>query len=95
MNTMTKKNLVSKIACSTGERQRIVQRIIDEALEHMCVALTRGERIELRRFGVFSVKFREEKTTKNPKTGNVMKIPPRKVAHFKPGKTLFARLNQK
>ena len=95
MNTMTKKDLVSKIAYSTGERQRIDQRIIDEALEHMCVALTRGERIELRRFGAFSVKFREKKTTKNPRTGNIMRIPPRKVAHFKPGKILFARLNQK
>lgn len=95
MNTITKKDLVSRIAYATGERQRVVKRIIDEAMEHISTALVRGERIELRRFGVFRVKFREGKVMRNPQTGEKMEIPPRKVAYFKPGKTLTKRLNQK
>ena len=95
MNTITKKDLVKRISYSTGERQRIVKRIIDEMLEHITEALTRGERIELRKFGAFKINWREAKTVRNPKTGEKVKILSRKVAKFKPGKVLFKRLNQK
>ncbi len=95
MNTITKKDLVKRIAYSTGERQRIIKRIIDELLEHITDALTRGERIELRKFGAFKINWRETKIVRNPQTGEKLKIPSRKVAKFKPGKILFKRLNQK
>lgn len=95
MNTITKKDLVKRISYSTGERQRIIKRIIDDVLEHITDALIRGERVELRKFGSFKINWREAKTVRNPKTGERVKIPSRKVAKFKPGKTLFNRLNQK
>ena len=95
MNTITKKDLVKRISYSTGERQRIIKRIIDELLEHITDALIRGERVELRRFGVFKINWRETKIVRNPKTGERVKIPSRKVAKFKSGKTLFQKLNKK
>jgi integration host factor subunit beta len=95
MNTITKKDLVKRISYSTGERQRIIKRIIDELLEHITNTLIRGERVELRRFGAFKINYREAKTVRNPKTGEKIRISSRKVAKFKPGKTLFKRLNQK
>lgn len=95
MNTITKKDLVKKISYSTGERQKIVKRIIDEVLKHITEALIRGERVELRKFGAFKINWRETKTVRNPKTGERVKIPSRKVAKFKSGKTLFKKLNQK
>lgn len=94
MNTITKKDLVKRISYSTGERQRIVKRIIDEVLGHITEALIRGERVELRKFGTFKINWREAKTVRNPKTGEKIKITSRKVAKFKPGKFLFKRLNQ-
>lgn len=95
MNTITKKDLVKKISHSTGERQQVVKRIIEETLEHITEAMTRGERVELRKFGVFKITWRESKIVRNPKTGEKMSISSRKIAKFKPGKTLFKRLNQK
>ena len=95
MNTITKKDLVKKISYSTGERQKIVRRIIDELLEHITEALSRGERIELRKFGAFKINYRGEKTIRNPSTGERVRIPSRKIAKLKPGKILFKRLNQK
>lgn len=95
MNTVTKKDLVKKISYSTGERQKIIERIIDEMLGNITEALMRGERIELRKFGTFKVTWRKDKVTRNPSTGEKIKIPSRKAAKFKPGKTLHKKLNQK
>jgi nucleoid DNA-binding protein len=95
LKTITKKELVKRISYSTGERQKIIKIIIDETLKSITNALTRGERIELRGFGVFKIGLREAKTVRNPKTGERIKIPSRKTAKFKPGKTLFKSLNQK
>lgn len=94
MNTITKKDLVKKISYSTGERQQVIKRIIEETLKHITEAMTRGERVELRKFGVFKVSWREAKIARNPKTGEKVKIPSRKIAKFKSGKFLFKRLNK-
>jgi nucleoid DNA-binding protein len=95
MKTITKKDLIKKISYSTGERQQVVKRIIDEILEHITEAMMRGERVELRKFGVFKINWREAKMARNPKTGEKIKIQSRKIAKFKPGKILSRKLNQK
>ncbi len=95
MKTITKKDLVKKISYSTGERQQVVKRIIEETLEHITEAMTRGERVELRKFGVFKISWREAKIARNPKTGEKISISSRKVVKFKSGKFLFKRLNEK
>ncbi len=95
MKTITKKDLVKKISYSTGERQQVVKRIIDETLERITEAMMRGERVELRKFGVFKVIWRQARTARNPKTGEKVKTQSRKISKFKPGKFLFKRLNKK
>ena len=94
MKTITKKDLVKRISYSTGERQQVVKRIIDETLEYIVEAIARGERVELRKFGVFKVTWRQSKTARNPRTGEKIRTQSRKIAKFKPGKFLFKRLNQ-
>jgi nucleoid DNA-binding protein len=94
VKTITKKDLVKKISNSIGERQQVVKRIIDETLEHIIQAMMRGERVELRNFGVFKTIWRDSKTARNPKTGKDMHVFARKTAKFKSGKTLFKRLNK-
>ena len=95
MNTITKKDIVKRISYSTGERQKIIKRVIDELLEHITEALIRGERVELRKFGIFRISWMEDKTMRDLNTGEKVKIPSHKAAKFKSGKFLFKRLNKK
>lgn len=95
MNTITKKELVKRISYSTGERQKIIKRLIDELLKHITEALIRGERVELRKFGVFKINYKEGKLVRNPQSGEKIKIPPRKAVKFKSGRFLFNKINKK
>ena len=91
---MRKKDLVMQIASKIGERQVVVKRVIDEVLEHVSSALETGNRVELRRFGVFSLRSRRERVGRNPRTGETVKVLARKVPYFKPGKILTQRVNK-
>lgn len=82
---MTKKDIVLKVADSTGIKQIIVKKIVQETFESIIDALARGEKIELRNFGVFKIKSRRQRLGRNPRTGQEVPVPPRKVAVFKPG----------
>ena len=95
MNTITKKDIVKRISYSTGERQKIIKRVIDELLEHITEALIRGERVELRKFGIFRISWMEDNSMWDLNTGEKVKIPSHKAAKFKSGKFLFKRLNKK
>ena len=61
---------------------------VKEILEHISYALSKGERIEIRGFGSFSLHFRPPRTGRNPKTGDAVSLPGKHVPHFKPGKEL-------
>jgi integration host factor subunit beta len=63
-------------------------------LEMMSNALTRGERIEIRGFGSFSLHYRPPRVGRNPKTGDSVVLSGKHVPHFKPGKELRDRVNQ-
>ncbi|MEO0098504.1 MAG: HU family DNA-binding protein [candidate division WOR-3 bacterium] len=65
-----------------------IERILEIFLEEFRKNLVRGHRIELRGFGVFSTKMRKSKVARNPKTNTEMRLPPRRVAVFKPSKVL-------
>lgn len=82
---MTKKDIVLKIADETGIKQVDVKKIVQKTLDLIIEALSRGEKIELRNFGVFKVKSRKGRTGRNPRTGVTVPVPPKKVATFKPG----------
>ncbi len=82
---MTKKDIVLKVADETGIKQIEVKKIVQKTFDCMVDALSRGEKIELRNFGVFKIKERRSRTGRNPRTGQTVPVPARKVAVFKPG----------
>ncbi|MFA5099729.1 MAG: HU family DNA-binding protein [Candidatus Omnitrophota bacterium] len=82
---MTKKDIILKVADSTNLKQTDVKQVVQKTFDYMVEALVRGEKIELRNFGVFKVKERKSRTGRNPRTGQVVPVPPRKVVVFKPG----------
>ncbi len=85
---MTRKDLAARIAEGTGMKQNEVKTIIDRVLEEISQSLVRGEKVELRDFGVFKVKQRKARLGRNPKTGEGVQVPAKKVVHFKVGKEL-------
>ena len=82
---MTKKEIVLKIAEEAKIKQVDVKKVVQKTLDEIVAALVRGERVELRNFGIFKVKSRRGRTGRNPRTGAAVPVPPKKVAVFKPG----------
>lgn len=82
---MTKKEIVVKIAEETGIKQTDVKTCVQKALDCIIVALSSGETVELRNFGVFKVRSRRPRVGRNPRTGEKVPIPERKVVSFKVG----------
>ena len=82
---MTKKDIVLKIAGETGVKQLDVKKVVQRTLDHIIGSLERGETVELRNFGVFKVRQRRGRLGRNPRTGQEVPVPPKKVVVFKPG----------
>jgi integration host factor subunit beta len=72
-----------------------VERIVNTVFEELIEALAKGDRVELRGFGAFSVKSRDARVGRNPRTGEAVKVDDKKVPFFKTGKLLRDRLNGK
>ena len=70
-----------------------VEKVVDVILEEIAKALERGDRVELRGFGAFSVRARGERVGRNPRTGDEVAVPNKVVPYFKTGKELRDRLN--
>lgn len=75
--------------------QRDVERIVNTVFEQITEAMARGDRVELRGFGAFSVKKRDARTGRNPRTGAAVQVEEKHVPFFKTGKALRDRLNGK
>lgn len=73
--------------------QRDVERIVNTVFEEIVEAMARGDRVELRGFGAFSVKARDARTGRNPRTGEAVDVEAKAVPFFKTGKLLRDRLN--
>ena len=73
--------------------QRDVERIVNTIFEEITDAMARGERVELRGFGAFSVKKRDARVGRNPRTGEAVDVDAKSVPFFKTGKLLRDRLN--
>jgi integration host factor subunit beta len=82
---MTKKDIVLRITDLTGIKQVDVKRIVQKTFDVVVESLNRNEKVELRNFGVFKVKERRARFGRNPRTGESVPVPPRKVVVFKPG----------
>jgi len=83
--SLRKMDIVNNIVAKTGFKHADVKKIVQLTFDTITEALLRGERVELRNFGIFKVKVRKPKQGRNPKTGEVVPVPERKVVVFKPG----------
>ncbi len=93
MGTTTKKELTNKIADRLKEKQMIVRDIVQAFLDECIEELKLGNRLEFRDFGVFESVSRAARKARNPKTGDVVQVPPKTVVDFKMGKRMKAILN--
>lgn len=91
---MIKSELLAKLVESHPNLlQRDVERIVSTVFDEIIDALSRGDRVELRGFGTFSVKTRPGRVGRNPRTGESVSVEPKTVPYFKTGKELRDRLN--
>ena len=91
---MTKSELIERlIDVSSSMQSRDIEIAVKELLEYMAQTLQRGERIEIRGFGSFSLHYREPRVGRNPKTGESVQLEGKYVPHFKPGKELRDRVD--
>ena len=91
---MTKSELIVRLAeLNPYLYQRDVERIVTTIFDEIATALARGDRVELRGFGAFSVKRRDARQGRNPRTGQSVDVSEKAVPFFKTGKLLRERLN--
>lgn len=92
---MIKSELVERIAAQNPHLfQRDVELIVNVIFDEIISALSRGERVELRGFGAFSVKYRPARTGRNPRSGDQVHVDEKYVPAFKTGKDLRMRMNK-
>ena len=82
---MTKKDIVLKIADESKFNQVVVKKVVHRVFDVMLEALLKNDKIEIRNFGVFKVKQRRGRIGRNPRTGDEVPVPEKKVVVFKPG----------
>ncbi len=86
---MTRSDLVQELAARFDQlNQRDAELAVKTILDAIGDALGRGHRVEIRGFGSFSISHRQPRLGRNPRTGEAVQVPPKRVPHFKPGKAL-------
>lgn len=91
---MTKSELIERLSLKTDQLQgRELENAVKELLEQMAQTLQKGDRIEIRGFGSFSLHYRAPRLGRNPKTGDTVELNGKHVPHFKAGKELRDRVD--
>lgn len=91
---MTKSELILRLSeLNPHLFQRDIEKIVGTIFEEITEALARGDRVELRGFGAFSIKRRDARTGRNPRTGEAVTVTEKVIPFFKTGKQLRERLN--
>jgi len=92
---MIKSELIKRISSQNPHLfERDIEKIVSAILDEMVEALRRGDRVELRGFGAFSVKLRGPRQGRNPRTGAVVAVAKKAIPFFKTGKEMRTRLNR-
>jgi len=92
---MIRSELLQKLARDNPElRAQEIEQVVDIFFEEIAQRLAEGGRVELRGFGAFSTREREARTGRNPRTGEAVDVPAKRVPYFKPGKDIRRRLNE-
>lgn len=94
MHTVTKKELVDRIAEQTETKRVVVKKIIQQFLDETIAELGRGNRLEFRDFGVFETKSRSARIAQNPKTLQRVQVPPKRTVKFKVGRLMKQKLQE-
>lgn len=95
MHTVTKKELVDRIADKTDQKRVVVKKIVQLFLDEIIDELGEGNRLEFRDFGVFETKDRAARMAQNPKTLQRVHVPPKKTVKFKVGRLMKDKLSTK
>lgn len=93
MKTITKKDLVDRIAEDTAQKRVLVKRIVQQFLDEIVTELGNGNRLEFRDFGVFEVRERAARTAQNPKTLERVPVPSKRTVKFKIGRLMKDKLH--
>ena len=91
---MTKAELVEEVARTTQLTKKHAEIIVNTVFDSIVHSLKDGEKIELRGFGSFRIRQRDSRMGRNPKTGEKVDVPAKRIPYFKPGKELRELLNQ-
>lgn len=94
MSTVTKKELVDRIADRSETKRVVVKKIVQAFLNEIINELGRGNRLEFRDFGVFETKERAARTAQNPKTLQRVEVPPKRTVKFKVGRMMKVELQK-
>src|SRR5215212_3182239 len=92
MSTITKKELIDRIAETTRHRRVQVKKVVQQFLDEIIDELGKGNRLEFREFGVFETKLRKARKAQNPKTLEPVEVPEKRTVKFKIGRTMKQRL---
>jgi integration host factor subunit beta len=92
MHTITKKELVDRIADQTRQKRVVVKKVVQQFLDEIIEELGRGNRLEFRDFGVFETKQRAARIAQNPKTLQRVNVPPKRTVKFKVGRLMKQKL---
>lgn len=91
---LTKADLVEEVARVTQLTKKQAEAIVNLVFQTIVESLRSGRKIELRGFGSFRIRNRGARLGRNPKTGERVEVPPKRIPYFKPGKELKEQLNQ-
>lgn len=94
MATITKKDLIDRIASSAGCKRVDVKKVVQNFLDQMISELGKGNRLEFRDFGVFEIKERAPRVAQNPKTLQRVDVPAKRTVKFKVGRLLKEQLDE-
>jgi integration host factor subunit beta len=91
---LTKAELVEEVARITQLTKKQAEEIVNTVFQTIVESLREGRKIELRGFGSFRIRARGSRVGRNPKTGERVEVPPKRIPYFKPGKELKEQLNR-
>ena len=95
MQTTTKKDLMDRIAESTGTKQAIVKRVVQQFFDEITSELANGNRLEFRDFGIFATKTTPARMAQNPRTLKKVEVPAKRRVTFRPGRLMKETLNRR
>ena len=92
---MTKSELIDRLCMRYPQlRSQDVEEAVKLIIEKVCQSLEKGDRVEIRGFGSFSLHYREARTGRNPKTGDSVEVPSKSIPYFRAGNELRERVDQ-